>query len=151
MPELLFRLAIIAAVSLFTWLLIWSGRRFVASRRQRALTAAPLASSPQQETGQVRILAFSSDDCRQCHQLQEPALQRLLAQRGETVSVEYIDAPTTPELTSHYHVLTVPTTVVLDATGKAHAINYGFANVQRLLEQVDAILTPDSNSLTMSR
>ncbi len=151
MPELLFRLAIIAAVSLFTWLLIWSGRRFVASRRQRALTAAPLASSPQQETGQVRILAFSSDDCRQCHQLQEPALQRLLAQRGETVSVEYIDAPTTPELTSHYHVLTVPTTVVLDATGKAHAINYGFANMQRLLEQVDAILTPDNKGLTMSQ
>jgi hypothetical protein len=151
MSELLFRLAIIAAVSLFTWLLIWSGRRFVASRRQRALTATPLAPSPQQEAGQVRILAFSSADCRQCHQLQEPALQRLLAQRGETVSVEYIDAPTTPELTSHYHVLTVPTTVVLDATGKAHAINYGFANVQRLLEQVDAILTPDSNGLTMSR
>jgi hypothetical protein len=35
----------------------------------------------------------------------------------------------------------VPTTVVLDETGKAHAINYGFANLQRLLEQVDAILT----------
>jgi len=123
----------------------------MASRRQRALTAAPLTPAPQQEAGRVRILAFSSDDCRQCHQLQEPALQRLLAQRGEAVSVEYIDAPTTPELTSHYQVLTVPTTVVLDAAGKAHAINYGFANVQRLLEQVDAILTPDSNGLTMSQ
>jgi thioredoxin-like negative regulator of GroEL len=141
MSELLFRIVIIAALGLLTWLLIWSGRRFVASRRQRALAAAPLAPSSQQETGRVRILAFSSDDCRQCHQLQEPALQRLLAQRGEAVSVEYIDAPTTPELTRHYQVLTVPTTVVLDATGKAHAINYGFANVQRLLEQVDAILT----------
>jgi hypothetical protein len=140
MPELLFRIVIVAALGLLIWLLIWSGRRFVASRRQRALAAAPLAPSSR-ETGRVRILAFSSDDCRQCHQLQEPALRRLLAQCGEAVSVEYIDAPTTPELTRHYQVLTVPTTVVLDATGKAHAINYGFANVQRLLEQVDAILT----------
>jgi hypothetical protein len=37
-------------------------------------------------------------------------------------------------------VLTVPTTVVLDATGHAHAVNYGFAPMQRLLEQVDAVL-----------
>jgi thioredoxin-related protein len=146
MSELLFRIVIVAALGLLTWLLIWSGRRFVASRRQHVLAAAPLAPSSQ-KTGRVHILAFSSDDCRQCHQLQEPALQRLLAQRGETVSVEYIDAPTTPELTRHYQVLTVPTTVVLDATGKTHAINYGFANVQRLLEQVDAILTPGNNDL----
>jgi hypothetical protein len=140
MSELLLRIVIVAVVSLLTWLLIWSGRRFVASRRQRALAAAPLAPSLQ-AAGRVRILAFSSADCRQCHQLQEPALRRLLAQRGEAVAVEYIDAPSTPELTSHYQVLTVPTTVVLDETGKAHAINYGFANLQRLLEQVDAILT----------
>jgi hypothetical protein len=72
--------------------------------------------------------------------LQEPALQRLLEKRGELVSVEHIDAPGEPELTRRYQVLTVPTTVVLDATGKATAVNYGFANLQRLLEQVDAVL-----------
>jgi len=37
-------------------------------------------------------------------------------------------------------VLTLPTTVVLDAAGRAHAVNYGFANTQRLLEQVDEVL-----------
>ncbi len=45
-----------------------------------------------------------------------------------------------PELTERYRVLTVPTTVVLDASGRAHAVNYGFANTQRLLEQVDTVL-----------
>lgn len=147
MSELLFRIAIVGAVSVITWLLVWSGRHFVESRRQRVLSAAPLLPS-QQETGdtpaQVRILAFSSADCRQCHQLQQPALQRLLAQRGQVVTVEHIDAPTAPELTRRYQVLTVPTTVVLDPTGKATAVNYGFTNVQRLLEQVDAVLAHSS-------
>jgi thioredoxin-related protein len=147
MSELLLRIAIVAAVSVIAWLLVWSGRRFIESRRQHVLSAAPLPTS-QQETGntptRVRILAFSSADCRQCHQLQQPALQRLLAKRGEVVAVEHIDAPSEPELTHRYQVLTVPTTVVLDTTGKATAVNYGFANLQRLLEQVDAILLPSS-------
>ncbi len=127
---------------MITWLFVWSGRRFVELRRRQVLDAAP--SAPQRESNdtstRVRILAFSSEDCRQCHQLQEPALRRLLEKRGEIVNVEYIDAPSEPELTRQYQVLTVPTTVVLDTMGKAHAVNYGFANVQRLLEQVDAVL-----------
>jgi hypothetical protein len=37
----------------------------------------------------------------------------------------------------------VPTTVVLDATGRARAVNYGFTNTQRLLEQVDEVSRVD--------
>jgi thiol:disulfide interchange protein len=88
----------------------------------------------------VRILAFSSDDCVQCHRMQTPALRRVLDARPDVV-VEEIDAPRAPELTHRYSVLTVPTTVVLDAAGRARAVNYGFADTQRLLEQVDAALT----------
>jgi len=44
-------------------------------------------------------------------------------------------------LAQRYQVLTVPTTVVLDAAGYVHAVNYGFANTQRLLEQVDGVLS----------
>jgi len=142
MPEPLIRIIIIAGVSFITWLLVWSGRRFVGLRRRRVLDAAPLVAQHEASSSstRVRILAFSSADCRQCHQLQEPALQRLLAKRGEVVAVEHIDAPGEPELTRRYQVLTVPTTVVLDATGKATAVNYGFASLQRLLEQVDEVL-----------
>jgi hypothetical protein len=142
MSALLVRIAIIGVISAITWLLVWYGRRFVELRRQRVLETAPLA--PQYETSntppRVRILAFSSADCRQCHQLQEPALQRLLEKRGGLVEVEHIDAPGEPELSRRYQVLTVPTTVVLDTSGRATAVNYGFANFQRLLEQVDAVL-----------
>ena len=58
----------------------------------------------------------------------------------------HIDAPTSPELTERYQVLTVPTTVLLDANNKVHAINYGFANTQHLLTQIAQVLssTPES-------
>ncbi len=147
MLEIIARLGVLALVSLVLWLLVWSGRRFVETRRQRVLAALPpavLSGSSDEDThssaSPVRILAFSSADCHQCHTLQAPALQRVLEARGATVAVMEVDAPSSPELVQHYQVLTVPTTVVLDATGHAHAVNYGFANTQRLLEQVDAVL-----------
>jgi hypothetical protein len=66
---------------------------------------------------------------------------------GADVTVEEVDASSAPELVHRYHVLTVPTTVVLDAMGHAHAVNYGFANTQHLLKQVDATLTQMSQTV----
>ncbi len=86
-------------------------------------------------------MAFSSDDCAQCHRLQTPALARVQALRPAAVRVTAVDAPTAPELVARYRVLTLPCTVVLDARGAAQAINYGFASSDRLLEQVDEVLT----------
>lgn len=145
MPDILVRLSILLLISVLLSLLIWLGRRFVETRRQRALATelpSTLAGISNNDTSStpIRILAFSSPDCHQCHQLQTPALQRVLEARGNAVSVVEIDAPSSPDLVQSYHVLTVPTTVVLDATGHPHAVNYGFANTQRLLEQVDEVL-----------
>jgi thioredoxin-related protein len=72
--------------------------------------------------------------------MQAPALQRVIEARNNVVSVIDIDTSSSFELAQRYQVLTVPTTVVLDATGQAHAVNYGFANTKRLLEQVDTVL-----------
>ena len=143
MPEILVRVGVLVLVSVLLWLLIWAGRRFVEGQRRRVLAAEPAVSSEEYlrtGTAPVRILAFSSADCHQCHQLQMPALQRVLQARGNNVSVLEIDAPSSPELTQRYRVLTLPTTVVLDDTGHARAVNYGFANTGRLLEQVDEAL-----------
>jgi len=144
MPEILVRLDVLILLSLVLYLMVLAGWRFIEVRRQRVLTAEPphpvltsdnanIAASP----SCVRILAFSSSGCHQCHRLQTPALQRVLEARGPAVTVVEVDALSSPELTQHYQVLTVPTTVVLNATGRAHAVNYGFTNTQRLLEQVD--------------
>jgi hypothetical protein len=148
MPDIILRIGVLALVSLLSCAIVWYGRRFVEKRRQVALAALPLQPlSDMNETdaytarGPVRILAFSSADCHQCHTMQTPALQRVTEARKYQVSVEEIDAPGSPELTERYQVFTVPTTVVLDATGRVHAVNYGFANTQRLLEQVDGVLS----------
>jgi hypothetical protein len=139
MADLLIRLAVLAAASLAVWLAAAAGRRFVEGRRRQALAAAPAPGSG----SAVRILVFSSDDCVQCHRMQAPALGRVLQARPGIV-VDEIDAPSSPELTRRYNVLTVPSTVVLDAAGRARAVNYGFANAQRLIAQVDAALAGTS-------
>ena len=121
-------------------LLVQGGRWFVADKRRQALAAAPLhLSQAQMTSGRVHILVFSSEDCRQCHTHQKPAIERVLALRAGDVSAEEIDAPNHPELTERYHILTVPSTVILDAVGHAHAVNYGFAPTQQLLDQIDAV------------
>ena len=88
----LVRVGVLIFVSILLWLVVWSGRRFVETQRRRALAAVPLTSGSggidaHASLSQVRILAFSSDDCRQCHEMQIPALQRVLDARGSKVSV----------------------------------------------------------------
>ncbi len=146
MTDIFVRLGVLVLLTLLLCLLIWSGRQFVELQRQRALAAPPpdrLTPNGEQslDSHAVRILAFSSPDCKQCHQLQTPALKRVQEIHSENVIVVQVDSPSAPELVHQYHVLTVPTTVILDADGHAQAVNYGFANTQRLLEQVDAALT----------
>ncbi len=155
MQETLLRLGIVLLVGILAWLLVRIGKNFVEKQRQRALVAAPLATqttasdqAAEQMVSPVRILAFSSEDCRQCHQLQAPALQRVLSARGEAVEVVEVDATTDTTLVQAYHILTVPSTVILDATGQAQAVNYGFANTQRLLQQIDDVLTKTATSLS---
>ncbi len=153
MSVLLLRIGILVLVGLLTCGIAWSGRRYVERRRLLAMTGLPTrdnaftAQSEQQTVREypspVHILAFSSADCHQCHQYQMPSLRRVTEARMDMVSVEEIDAPTSPALTRRYQVLTVPTTVVLDTNGRVQAINYGLANTQRLLEQVDAVLADE--------
>ena len=146
----LFRAGIVVVIGLATYLVIAVARYRVELRRRHVLASA--APAPAMLTGQgdvsagatwVRILAFSSDDCAQCHRMQTPALRLVLAAREGAVSVLDVDAPSSPELAAQYRVLTLPTTVVLDGTGRARAINYGFANSSRLLQQVDEVLTAE--------
>ena len=149
MSVFLLRASVLVSVSILLLLVVWSGRRFVEMQRRRALAAVPINSGNGEidaSLSQVHILAFSSDDCRQCHEMQIPALQRVLDARGSKVSVAEVDAPNSPDLTQRYRILTLPSTVIMDASGRAHAVNYGFANTQRLLDQVDEVLAQVSVS-----
>jgi hypothetical protein len=150
MTVFLVRAGVLVLVSILLLLVVGSGRRYVEAQRRRALAAVPLFSpgdtNADASLSLVRILAFSSDDCRQCHEMQIPALQRVLDARGSKVSVAEVDAPNSPELTQRYRILTLPSTVIMDAAGRTCAVNYGFANTERLLDQVDEVLAQVSVS-----
>jgi len=68
--------------------------------------------------------------------------------RGDEIEVVEIDAPGSPELAGHYRILTLPSTVLLSPAGEAFAINYGFANLNKLQQQIDASLTSAPGGLT---
>lgn len=138
MPVLLIRLGILLLALLLSAALVQGGRLFVARQRRLALAAEPLRI-PLSEN-RVRILAFSSADCTQCHTLQQPTLRRLQALRGPEIDVVEIDAPASPALADRYHILTLASTVVLNPAGQALAVNYGFANLEKLQAQIDSVL-----------
>lgn len=137
--NILLRALIVAGVALLAWGTVAVVRAYAAARKRLVMAAAPDEALGAVEG--VRVLAFSSEDCSPCHTLQRPALNRLLDERQGKVSIVEIDAPSSPDLAQRYAVLTVPTTVVLDETGKARAINYGFAPLAKLLTQVDEALS----------
>jgi hypothetical protein len=138
MPAPLIRLGLLLLTLLLIAALVQGGRFFVARQRRLALAAEPLRDLP--PGNRLRILAFGSADCSQCHTLQEPTLRRLQALRASEIEVVEIDAPASPDLASRYHILTLPSTVLLNPAGEPLAVNYGFANLEKLQAQIDAVL-----------
>ncbi|GCE04811.1 thioredoxin family protein [Dictyobacter aurantiacus] len=159
MSDLILWLAAFVLIAVFGLVFALAARRFILEHRRRTHVDAPVeavalpssidvsASEDVIEcTGispvavRVRILAFGSEEDRQCRILQAPVLRRVVEAKGNVVSVMNVDIASSPELAQRYHVLTVPTTVLLDANGKTYAVNYGFTNAQSLIKQVDEIL-----------
>jgi thioredoxin-like negative regulator of GroEL len=168
MSDMILRLAILVLIAVFVIVMIMAVRRFFQERQREVLNVEPVMKQPEashidvstdedmvtdkpdRALARVHILAFGSEESQQCRVLQAPVLRRVVEAKGDVVSVTHIDAPGSPELTQRYHVLTVPTTVLLDASGKVHAVNYGFTNAQSLLKQVDEILSLDGAQEALS-
>jgi thioredoxin-like negative regulator of GroEL len=85
------------------------------------------------------ILYFTGETCTICHTAQKPALRALAAGIDPDVKIREIDIAVEPELARRYRVMSLPTTIVLDAAGQVTDINVGFANGEILRRQlVDA-------------
>jgi thiol-disulfide isomerase/thioredoxin len=94
-----------------------------ARRRAVGATAAPAA--------EPYILYFTGEDCTVCRTHQEPALARL-----GPVRIEKVDAITERTLADRFQVYTLPTTVVMAASGEALHVNYGYAAAPKLERQL---------------
>lgn len=86
--------------------------------------------------GQPAVLYFTTATCAQCRLQQAPALAQVQARRQDMNLIK-LDAVDQRELADFYHVMTVPTTVVLDRQGRPVAVNHGLATPDRLLAQLE--------------
>ena len=85
------------------------------------------------------ILYFTGEACTICHTAQKPALRTLATGIDPGIDIREIDIAVEPELARRYRVMSLPTTIVLDAAGQVTEINVGFANGDVLRRQlVDA-------------
>jgi thioredoxin-like negative regulator of GroEL len=133
------RLVILAAVVVGLALLVVAAR-VLARRRLRQARALPgeeiwqaLGAAPD---GRPAVVAFSTPSCAACHTAQKPALAQLERRAEGAVRVFEVDAADRPEVARKFGVLTVPTTAILDPSGRLTALNNGFAPLSRLAEQV---------------
>jgi thiol-disulfide isomerase/thioredoxin len=133
------RLILLAGVVVALSLVVVAGR-VVARRRLSRAGALPgeeiwqaLGAAPD---GRPAVVAFSTPSCAACHTAQKPALAQLESRAKGAVRVLEVDAAERPEVARKFGVLTVPTTAILDPSGRVTALNNGFAPTSRLAEQV---------------
>ena len=85
------------------------------------------------------ILYFTGETCTICHTAQRPALRALAAGIDFGIEIREVDIAVEPDLARRYRVMSLPTTIVLDAAGQVTDINVGFASGEILRRQlVDA-------------
>jgi thioredoxin family protein len=102
---------------------------------QRELVGS-IVESPRLLGSLPSILYFTGASCTICHTAQKPALRALTEGLNERIDVREVDIAVEPALARQYRVMSLPTTIVLDAAGQVTDINAGFANVERLRRQL---------------
>jgi len=137
-PDILVRLAwaagIVAAGLLLYRLVSW----LIVSRAQEKAHA--LADF---HRGIPAILYFTSPDCVPCRTVQRPALRKVQEQMGDRLQVIEVNTYEQPEMAREWGVLSLPTTFIIDASGKPRHVNYGVTPAGKLIEQLDMYSAKD--------
>jgi thiol-disulfide isomerase/thioredoxin len=102
----------------------------------RAAHAAPLT----QTRGRPALLYFTTPDCAPCRTVQRPAVLRIKQALGEGLEVVEINAQDQPEMARAWGVLSVPTTFILDRSGKPLHVNHGVTTAEKLMRQLESAL-----------
>ena len=71
-----------------------------------------------------------------CKAAQAPALRALSERLSGEVQVIEVDALDDKALAKKWSVLSVPTTFILDSTGRPRDVNHGFASTEKLFSQI---------------
>jgi thioredoxin 1 len=126
LSRLLWALAIIGGgISLYGLLNRWS------LLRARGKSSGLESARP----GVPVLLYFTTPTCAPCKTVQRPAIRRLSEQLGDQLQVIEVDATARPDLASHWGVMSVPTTFLLDASRQPRHVNHGVAKLDKLIKQ----------------
>jgi thiol-disulfide isomerase/thioredoxin len=124
----------------FTLLILLLGGGFVTFRRWQLRRVAHIAASDPVLCGLVpgipAIVYFTSPVCTPCRTRQKPALLALQSDFGGRVQIIEVNALDQPETASRWGVWSVPTTFVLDGSGRPRDVNYGVAGTEKLKQQL---------------
>ncbi len=82
------------------------------------------------------VLYFWTDDCVQCRVSQKPVLNNLKKAHNNFNIIE-VNAVKEQELTSLFNIKTVPSTVIFSNDGSSKFINNGFADMNKLIKQLE--------------
>jgi thioredoxin 1 len=132
MDSLLIRSLLTLAICTSGIACYWLLNQWLLIRMRSKLQGSTLKVSP----GLPSILYFTTPDCAPCHTVQRPAIQRLQEKIGDQLQVIEVDASDQPDLASQWGILSVPTTIVLDAQGMPRYVNHGVALTQKLYQQI---------------
>jgi thiol-disulfide isomerase/thioredoxin len=141
---MLTRLAITFLIAGLGWALyrLWI-RRLLSKGHEDAIHI------PGFQPGIPAILYFSGPDCPICKTHQEPTLTQLSESLGKQLQILTADVTQDRDLAVEWGILSLPTTFIIDAVGRARHVNNGFASSAQLLSQlksIDAILPPQTNT-----
>jgi len=86
--------------------------------------------------GRRTLLYFYTQQCISCKVQQDPALRQLAETYSGRLSLARLDALEESEIARRFHILTVPSTVVLDQDGRVVDANLGYTPSEKLAAQL---------------
>jgi thioredoxin 1 len=84
------------------------------------------------------LLYFTTPACVSCKYAQEPVMEKLKNEMGDTVNIVKVNATEDYDAARRWKVHTIPTIYVLDGSGKPVDINQGTADIGLLKTQIRA-------------
>ena len=87
--------------------------------------------------GLPAIVYFTTPSCVPCKTVQRPAIERIKNKMGQWFQVIEVDASAQPDLAQEWGVMSVPTTFVIDSSGKPRYVNHGVTNAETLINQLE--------------
>jgi thiol-disulfide isomerase/thioredoxin len=86
--------------------------------------------------GVPAILYFTAPDCAPCETVQKPALRRIAERLEDRLQILEVDASVRTRVADAWGVLAVPTTFVIDASGRPRRVNHGPTLEHKLMDQL---------------